>query len=140
VQIELPFPPSSNTAYPTDKSGGRRLGKKGRAWKETAAQLLAIALRGYTVPDDKAIIITMYAYLPNNALRDLANHEKLPIDALCEHLHIDDNWQRVTGNAIYLAGIEPDNPRLVIRLQQVPRPLPVVRRRKRRKIVKEEKQ
>jgi Holliday junction resolvase RusA-like endonuclease len=137
MQIELPFPPSSNTAYPTDRSGGRRLGKKGRVWKEEAAQLLAIALRGYTVPDDKAIIITMHAYLPNNALRDLANYEKLPIDALCEYLHIDDNWQRVTGNAIHFAGIEPDNPRLVIRLQQVPRPLPVERPRKRRKIIKE---
>jgi Holliday junction resolvase RusA-like endonuclease len=137
VQIELPFPPSSNTAYPTDKSGGRRLGKKGRAWKEEAAQLLAIALRGYTVPDDKALIITMHAYLPNNALRDLANYEKLPIDALCEHLHIDDNWQRVVGNAIYFAGIEPENPRLVIRLEQVPRPQPLERHKKRRKTVKE---
>jgi Holliday junction resolvase RusA-like endonuclease len=137
VQIELPFPPSSNTAYPTDRSGGRRLGKKGRAWKEEAAQLLAIALRGYTVPDDRALIITMYAYLPDNRPRDLANHEKLPIDALCEHLHIDDNWQRVTGNAIYFGGIEPDNPRIVIELQQVPRPLPLERPRRRRKTVKE---
>jgi Holliday junction resolvase RusA-like endonuclease len=137
MQIELPFPPSSNTAYPTDRSGGRRLGKKGRAWKEEAAQLLAIALRGYTVPDDKAIIITMHAYLPNNALRDLANYEKLVIDALCEHLHIDDHWQRVTGNAIYFGGIEQDNPRIVIELQQVPRPLPVERPRKRRKTIKE---
>jgi Holliday junction resolvase RusA-like endonuclease len=137
MQIELPFPPSSNTAYPTNRSGGRRLGKKGRAWKEEAAQLLAIALRVYTVPDDKAIIITMYAYLPDNRPRDLANHEKLPIDALCGHLHIDDNWQRVVGNAIYFGGIEPDNPRLVIELQQVPRPLPVERPRRRRKVVKE---
>jgi Holliday junction resolvase RusA-like endonuclease len=133
MQIELPFPPSSNTAYPTNRSGGRRLGKKGRAWKEEAAQLLAIALRGYTVPDDKALIITMSAYLPDNRPRDLANHEKLPIDALCQHLHIDDNWQRVTGNAIHFAGIEPNNPRLVIELQQVPRPLPVERPRRRRK-------
>jgi Holliday junction resolvase RusA-like endonuclease len=137
MQIELPFPPSSNTAYPTDKSGGRRLGKKGRAWKEEAAQLLAIALRGYTVPDDRALIITMYAYLPDNRPRDLANHEKLPIDALCEHLHIDDNWQRVKGNAIYFGGIAPDNPRLVIRLQQVPRPQPLERPRRRRKTIKE---
>jgi hypothetical protein len=114
------------------------LGKKGRAWKEEASQLLAISLRGYTVPDDKAIIITMYAFLPNNVLRDLANYEKLPIDALCEHLHIDDNWQRVVGNAIHFGGIAPNNPRLVIRLQQVPRPLPVERPRKRRKILEGE--
>jgi Holliday junction resolvase RusA-like endonuclease len=136
VQIELPFPPSANTAYPTNKRGGRHLSKTGRTWKEEAAQLLAIALRGYTLPDDKALTITMYAYLPDNRPRDLANHEKLPIDALCEHLHIDDHWQRVTGNAIYFAGIEPDNPRLVIELQQVPRPLPLGRTRKRRKVAK----
>jgi Holliday junction resolvase RusA-like endonuclease len=98
--------------------------------------LLAIALRGYTVPDDKALIITMSAYLPDNRPRDLANHEKLPIDALCQHLHIDDNWQRVTGNAIHFAGIEPNNPRIVIKLEQVPRPLPVERPRKRRKVGK----
>lgn len=138
MQIKLPFPPSSNTAYPTNTRGGRHLSKAGRAWKQEAAQLLAIALREYTLPDDRALIITMFAYLPDNRLRDLANHEKLPIDALCEHLHIDDNWQRVTGNAIYFGGIAPDNPRLVIRLEQVPRPLPLERTRKRRKIVEGE--
>jgi Holliday junction resolvase RusA-like endonuclease len=133
MQIELPFPPSANTAYPTNRRGGRHLSKAGRAWKQAAAQLLAIALHEYTLPDDRALVITMHAYLPDNRPRDLANHEKLPIDALCEYLNIDDNWQRVVGNAIYLAGIEPDNPRIVLQVQQVARPLPLERPRTRRK-------
>lgn len=112
ITIILPFPPSSNTAYPSNQRGGRHLSKIGAAWKKQAALIIRQATTDRDVP--RAFALEMILWLPDRRSRDIDNYIKLPKDALCECLDIDDDWTVIPSITVQGVGIDRSNPRCVL--------------------------
>jgi Holliday junction resolvase RusA-like endonuclease len=88
--VSLPLPPSTNNIYFTNRRGGRTLTPQAHAFK----QGVALALAGLRRPDWAAKPGPLAAFLlaDIDRRRDLANVEKLVLDAVCSWLGIDDRW------------------------------------------------
>lgn len=114
VIIELPFPPSSNTAYPTNRSGrGRHLSEKGAEWLSQAEWHIRVATVGKPMPP-LPWHITFALWVPDNRVRDAMNYIKLPQDALCKVVGIDDKWTNIRSNTVVVCGVDKHTPRCVI--------------------------
>ena len=118
MDITLPMPPSSNTAYPSNQNGRRHLSKSGREWKEYAAQVIALDIRGYTITPP--ICLDFSLYVPNARKCDATNYTKLPIDVFCSVVGIDDNWLVIPEVSVRVVGIDRANPRCVMRVLMIP--------------------
>jgi len=90
LTFSLPFPPSSNTAYPT--YNGRRIkSAKLLAWiREASISLVGIK------PVEGRAILTYTFDLPDLRLRDVGNYEKVVTDLLVQRgILPDDNFRYV---------------------------------------------
>jgi len=93
LTIQVPVPPSTNTAYAT-VHGRRVLTREGREYKASVTARIARwpKPRWLTM----SITITMPLMFKNGTVRqfDASNRIKLLEDAVCEGLGIDDRWVR----------------------------------------------
>jgi Holliday junction resolvase RusA-like endonuclease len=104
IRIELPSPPSSNTAYADNgRRGGRHLSKKAKAWQDKAVLLCRLAVCHAAPP--KAFNLTIGLWFPTKARRDIDNYIKLPKDALCSAWGIDDDFTRIPRVCVEFRGI-----------------------------------
>jgi Holliday junction resolvase RusA-like endonuclease len=116
--IILPFPPSSNTAYPTNRRGGRHLSQAGANWKTKAMWQIKGALLHHDPPARFELHIRLW--MPDNRRRDVDNYVKLAKDALCDALAVEDNWQRIPRLSVEACGVDRDNPRCELTLEPCP--------------------
>jgi len=101
----FPFPPSDNTAYPTNfKTGRRYLSAKGKTYKETIRMLML----GQEATDDY-YTITLTLYPPDKRVRDVGNFDKLTLDAMTGLIYTDD--VQVKELHTYMKHRDKENPR-----------------------------
>lgn len=110
-RIVLPFPPSANTAYPTNKNGRRHLSKRGAEFKQEAGILARQALAGVEVREGTLVHMDFALWFPTNRAADVDNFQKLAKDVICEVLGIDDRWQVIPRLMVEARGVDKDNPR-----------------------------
>lgn len=87
LHLKLDIPPSVNHCYVNNYHRGRSrmLSPEAKAWKEYAA-LVAKAearLQHWQTPEpSEKVVVAIYAYWPDNRIRDMHNSHKLLMDAL----------------------------------------------------------
>lgn len=115
VKIILPFPPSSNTAYPTVIKGGKPIRVKSAALNKwlKSAPLLDEKIEGKCV-------ISYKLFPPDRRVRDGQSYFKVVTDYLVKQGVIpDDNMNIVVGEQWTLGGIDKENPRVEIIIKGV---------------------
>jgi crossover junction endodeoxyribonuclease RusA len=104
IRIELPFPPSANTAYADNgRRGGRHLSKKAKAWQDEAILLCQETVCHIKPPERFTLAVGLW--MPTKARRDVDNYIKLPKDALCSAWGIDDDFTRIPRVVVEYRGI-----------------------------------
>ena len=88
VTIDLPFPPSVNTAFPSGRNGRRHKSKRYVAWCEEAGWLLKSQKPGHIKGE---VNVTIELQKPDKRRRDLDNYNKPVLDLLVDHGVIDDD-------------------------------------------------
>jgi Holliday junction resolvase RusA-like endonuclease len=122
MTVTLPYPPTTNHAYVV-RAGRKVKSADARAYAGEVGWRIADELRldphePRPTPQDRLwCLITMHA--PDNRKRDLANIEKLALDALCVALDIDDS--QIDQLTLLRGGVDRANPRLVVRLEPMPK-------------------
>ncbi len=107
MKFTLPFPPSSNTAYPTARNGRRITSAKLKQWRENAPSL------DFKV--DGEVFISYLIYFPSDHLRDGQNYLKVPLDYIVSQGVIEDDNRRILkGERWDDGGIDKINPRIEI--------------------------
>jgi crossover junction endodeoxyribonuclease RusA len=94
VTLKLPYPPTTNHAYTV---------ARGRKIKTAVARQYAAHVH-YAVADERRVDpdgwyptttdrlrVVVHVHPPDNRKRDLANTEKLALDAVCSALGVDDS-------------------------------------------------
>lgn len=91
LHLTLQLPPTTNHAYATVR-GRRVLSADGRAYKASMAQLArhAAAQHGWCYSAGQRLAVRLRLHFPDNRRCDIANREKLAVDALAEALGFDD--------------------------------------------------
>ena len=89
LSFVVPFPPSSNTAYYTDKrTNTRHLSQKGRAYKKEVALLI----RHYENLFSTSRLHVVYTlHCPDKRKRDIMNFEKVLTDCFSKFIFADDS-------------------------------------------------
>jgi len=120
VTVTLPYPPTTNHAYLVAR--GRKIKTtKARAYAEEVMWRVADEMRvdadgGWPTRDDRlAVSITVFP--PDRRKRDLANLEKLAVDAACKQLGVDDS--QIDRLTLERAPVDRKNPRLVLTLEAI---------------------
>ena len=97
MRLELPFPPSTNTAYATVR--GRRVKtKRAREYAEHVQFLCSVnawcdtwIIKTHELDVMPRLAVTIEAHPPDRRRRDLSNMEKLCVDAVFGYLGMDDS-------------------------------------------------
>jgi len=92
ISIEVPFPPSANTLFPTDRYGKRRLSVKGRKYRKSVWDAIR-AQHGMIKPMTGRLMITTHLWPPDRRRRDEDNLHKCLRDSLTWSKLIDDDSQ-----------------------------------------------
>ena len=101
ITIALPWPPTVNSLYPSNKAGRRFLSKKGAQYLKSvrlAAAACGAGLHGKTMTGRLAYRLSLWP--PDRRIRDLSNHQKAvedcltkcgvwEDDSLVDHLEVD---------------------------------------------------
>lgn len=92
--VTLPYPPSTNTAYATVR--GRRVKTRKATEYAQAVQLKILTQPHWLTFHDlctthDTFTVTIHAHPPDKRKRDLANTEKLAVDAIFALLNADDS-------------------------------------------------
>lgn len=112
LKFTLPFPPSSNTAYPTARNGRRITSAKLKQWRKDCPELKFKA----KVP----CRINYTLFFPSDHLRDGQNYLKVPLDYIVsEGVIPDDNRRILKGECWHDGGIDKDKPRIEITIRRV---------------------
>lgn len=83
ISLVLPYPPSSNTLYPTGGDGRRHLSKVGRAYHvDVASAVLVQWPRDVARPLTGRLAVSIWFYPPDRRRRDVDNGVKIVHDAL----------------------------------------------------------
>ena len=92
MTLTLPFPPSTNTAY-ANVRGRRVKTKKAREYTEStqAACMEQARLNRPNPPPVARLAVRLDLHPPRNGRSDIANYEKLAVDAVFTYLGIDDS-------------------------------------------------
>jgi len=95
MTLDLPWPPTSNTAYAT-VNGRRVKSRAARDYANLAATTVAEYQRSHEQPPETftktdRLLVRITAFPPDRRRRDLANIEKIATDAICAALHVDDS-------------------------------------------------
>jgi len=114
-KIILPFPPSSNTAYPTVVKGRKPVRVKSsklKKWIEEAPN--------YDERVKKKVAISYLIFFPDNRIRDGQNYMKVPLDYLVSQgVLTDDDRRYVKGEQWWDGGNDKENPRIEITIKEV---------------------
>jgi len=106
IHLSLPWPPSTNTVYPSTRWGRRCLSDKGKAYH--AAVQAAVAEAGFPSIDGPAAV-WIQLFPPDRRRRDVGNHEKVLVDALVAcHVLADDSMEYLTDLRLTAHGIVPE--------------------------------
>ena len=97
MRLELPFPPSTNTAYATVR--GRRVKtKRAREYAEHVQFLCSVnawcdtwIIKTQELDVMPRLAVTIEVHPPDRRRRDLSNMEKLCVDAVFSYLGMDDS-------------------------------------------------
>ena len=116
ITIALPFPPSSNTAYPTIVKGRKPIRIKSQKAKKWEA-----ACPDYTdIEPFKMCIISYKIFFPNDAICDGQSYLKLPLDYIVSQGIIEDDNRRILKGEQWVdGGIDRDNPRIEITIKEI---------------------
>ena len=120
MTLVLPIPPSTNHAYAV--RNGRKV--KTTAAREYASEVMwrvadevrVEADSGFVTRDDR-LAVTITVYEPDRRKRDLANLEKLVVDAVAKQLGFDDS--QIDRLTLERAPVDRKNPRLVLTLEAI---------------------
>ena len=87
----LPWPPSENTAYPTNPKTGRRfLSKKGTEYAKT---VWALCVQQNVKMVRGPVSLIVHGYPPDRRVRDGSNYEKILFDSLAKaFIFENDMW------------------------------------------------
>lgn len=115
IKFALPFPPSSNTAYPTIKRGNKTIrvkSKKLKDWIESCPEL-DIEIEG-------KVTVAYLMFFPDNRERDGQNYLKAPLDYIVSQGVIkDDNRFIVCGEKWFDGGNDKESPRVEITIKKI---------------------
>ena len=90
MRLSLPYPPTLNTMYPSNKQGRRFLSKKGRDYKNDV-YAATLEQHGIFKPLTGPVRATVHLEVPDNRKRDLDNTFKAIFDALKNaNVYLDD--------------------------------------------------
>jgi Holliday junction resolvase RusA-like endonuclease len=95
---------------------------EGRAYKHTVQQLL-FEQKAWKYCPRPPFELGLWYYLPDKQKRDLSNLIKAVEDALSTYLHYDDSCHHALH--LHRAGVDPENPRVVVSLERHDDILPV---------------
>ena len=115
IKLAVPFPPSSNMAYPTVKRGKKLMRVKSDRYKEWLRKCpeLDIKLTG-------EFTISYHMYFPDNIVRDGQSYMKLPLDYLVKQGVLEeDNRFIVRGEQWIDCGNDKENPRIEINIRRI---------------------
>ena len=122
MRLELPFPPSTNTAYATVR--GRRVKtKRAREYAEHVQFLCSVnawcdtwIIKTQELDVMPRLAVTIEVHPPDRRRRDLSNMEKLCVDAVFSYLGMDDSLI----DDLHLTRRELDRPdgKLVMTIQE----------------------
>jgi len=121
MTLTLPYPPTTNHAY-TVARGRKVKTLKARQYANEVGWRVADELRveGDAWAPTKAdrLYVCLVAHAPDKRRRDLANIEKLALDAICTALGIDDS--QIDQLTICRGSVDRAHPRLFVRLDLMP--------------------
>lgn len=120
ICITLDLPPTTNNAYTNGRGHGRRvLTADARAFKATAALIArnSAALLNWQYQPGQRLAVCIRLHFPNNHRCDLANREKLPIDAIAEALGFDDTV--IDDLRLQRGAVDKSHPRCEIELRVI---------------------
>ena len=94
MTLKLPYPPTTNHAYAV-RNGRKIKSATARAYANEVSWRVADERRvdpdgWHPTPTDRLTVV-IHVHPPDNRRRDLANTEKLALDAVCAALDIDDS-------------------------------------------------
>ena len=112
--LTLPFPPSTNNLFLS--IGRKRISSpKARAYALAVRQ--AVLAAGVPHIASEGVRVVIAAWMPNKRARDLDNLLKAPLDGLVKAGVLTDD-SIVCDIRIYRAGLDRDNPRLTVWLEE----------------------
>ena len=81
MRLELPFPPTANTMFPSNKTGRRFLSARGKAYRDEVYRRVLEA-HGIFKPFTEPVSVLVELYPPDNRKRDIDNSFKALFDSL----------------------------------------------------------
>ena len=125
MTVSLPYPPSTNHAYCV-RNGRKVKSAEARAYAHEVGWRVADHVRTGEQPperwDGHRLAVTIDVYAPDARKRDLANLEKLALDAACAQLGCDDS--QIDVLTLRRGPIDRTNPHIVLTLEVIPAELP----------------
>ena len=125
MTISLPYPPSTNHAYCV-RNGRKVKTAEARAYAGEVAWRVADHVRTGEQPPERwnghRLAVTIDVHPPDLRRRDLANLEKLAIDAVAHQLGFDDS--QIDVLTLRRRAVDRTNPRIVLTLEVIPAELP----------------
>ena len=120
MTLTLPYPPSTNHAY-TVANGRKIKSATARAYahtvqRETHAQTFNTLEQWRPTRNDR-LHVTVDVHAPDARRRDLANIEKLAVDAVALQLGFDDS--QIDVLTLRRQPVDRTNPRLVLTLEAI---------------------
>ena len=117
IELYLPFPPSNNHYYVKTKRG-IFISKKGRLFREAAAEAVQsqLGMGGGDFPITERMLIETVYFPPDRRIRDIANYSKALHDALTlAELWEDDSL--IDQNFEYRGVVRPGSGSVFMRIQ-----------------------
>lgn len=115
MRIELPYPPTVNTMFPTGKNGRRYLSAKGKAYRQEVYRLV-LEQHGIFKPYTGRISATVELTPPDKRKRDIDNYNKALFDALgYANVYMDDEQIK----RLYIEMREPGEGSCVVILEEI---------------------
>lgn len=115
IKVTLPFPPSSNTVYPTIMRGRKPIRIKSAKLKKWIKD--APSLSGFNAPNP--CTVSYLIFFPDNRVRDGQNYMKVPLDYLVSEGVLDgDDRRYVKGEQWFDGGTDKINPRIELTIKE----------------------
>ena len=118
MTVELPYPPTTNHAY-TCSRGRKVKTLRARQYAEQVGYAM-LPHRGQALAfDGERLRVKIRTHAPDRRRRDLANIEKLAVDAVFKALGLDD--EQIDVLTLVRGDVDRQRPRLEFRVETLPR-------------------
>ena len=125
MTLSLPYPPSTNHAY-TVRNGRKVKSAEARAYAHEVGWRVADHVRTGEQPppsfDGTRLSVIIDVHPPDLRRRDLANLEKLAIDAVAHQLGFDDS--QIDVLTLRRRAVDRTNARIILTLEAIPAEIP----------------